>query len=214
MKIAFICGCLEPGRDGVGDYVRQLCAELIRKGINVYIISINDYHLAEVCEEPQYVDELKLLVYRISASLPVKKRFSAAKEQIEKFNPDWVSVQYVPYAFHSYGLPFLFSQRLKQILKNRKVHFMFHETWIGTENNDKLRSIIISVLQQVVIKGMLHSLKPLALHASLPQNYKRLKNLGFIIKPLPLFSNISVYSEEIDKQFNTVVRIGIFSQVD
>ena len=34
MKIVFICGCLEPGKDGVGDYTRRLSAELIDHGVD------------------------------------------------------------------------------------------------------------------------------------------------------------------------------------
>ena len=45
MKIAFLCGSLEPGFDGVGDYVRMLASEVIVQGHQAVIVAINDTHL-------------------------------------------------------------------------------------------------------------------------------------------------------------------------
>jgi hypothetical protein len=42
MKIVFVCGSVEIGRDGVGDYTRQLGLELLNQGHEVRIIGIND----------------------------------------------------------------------------------------------------------------------------------------------------------------------------
>ena len=42
MKIMFICGSLEPGKDGVGDYTRRLCAHLKKHHIEVGILAYND----------------------------------------------------------------------------------------------------------------------------------------------------------------------------
>mgnify|MGYP003474349261 CR=1 FL=1 len=44
MKILFICGSLEPGKDGVGDYTRRFCGELLKMNYEVQILSINDLH--------------------------------------------------------------------------------------------------------------------------------------------------------------------------
>ena len=47
MKIIFLCGSLEPGRDGVGDYVLLLSGELVRQGHQASIIALNDVYLQE-----------------------------------------------------------------------------------------------------------------------------------------------------------------------
>jgi hypothetical protein len=42
MKLLFITGCLEPGKDGVGDYTRELAAECARRGHSIFLMSLND----------------------------------------------------------------------------------------------------------------------------------------------------------------------------
>lgn len=42
MKILFICGSLESGMDGVGDYTRRLAGELDRQGHKTVLLSLND----------------------------------------------------------------------------------------------------------------------------------------------------------------------------
>ena len=42
MKFAFICGSLEPGRNGVGDYTRRLAGELAAQGHECLLVSLND----------------------------------------------------------------------------------------------------------------------------------------------------------------------------
>ena len=42
MRIAFVATCLEPGRDGVGDYTTLLAAECARRGHAVMRIALND----------------------------------------------------------------------------------------------------------------------------------------------------------------------------
>ena len=42
MKIAFICGSIEPGRDGVGDYTRRLAIELIKNSYEVAVIALHE----------------------------------------------------------------------------------------------------------------------------------------------------------------------------
>ena len=45
MKLVFICGSLEPGKDGVGDYVYILARELIDLGHTCLLIALNDQFL-------------------------------------------------------------------------------------------------------------------------------------------------------------------------
>ena len=53
MKLIFICGSLEPGRDGVGDYTRRLAGELIRQGHQIAIIALNYKIIAMITKELQ-----------------------------------------------------------------------------------------------------------------------------------------------------------------
>jgi hypothetical protein len=65
MNIVFICGCLEPGVDGVGDYSRRLAGELIRMGNKVQLISLNDYHIDTRTTELQEADGTSVQAHRL-----------------------------------------------------------------------------------------------------------------------------------------------------
>ncbi|QIL75338.1 glycosyltransferase family 4 protein [Hymenobacter sp. HDW8] len=115
MNIVFLCGALEPGRDGVGDYSRKLAGALVEKGHQVALAALKDGHVPAVTEGIQLSDEVEVPVLRVPASWPAAQRFSRAKEWIGRINPEWVSVQFVPYAFQAKGLPYAFAQDLKSL---------------------------------------------------------------------------------------------------
>src|ERR1022692_2576923 len=46
------------------------------------------------------------------------------------FNPNWVSLQFVPFGFHPKGLPFGLPRHLMSIIGSRPLHWMFHELWV------------------------------------------------------------------------------------
>src|SRR4030095_903714 len=105
MKIAFLCGSLEPGCDGVGDYVRRLASEIILQGHTPILVAINDLHIISEYNGFQSIANADIAVCRIPSCLSIKERFKLAKKRINAFAPDWLSIQFVPYAFHSKGLP-------------------------------------------------------------------------------------------------------------
>ena len=63
MKILFICGSTGRGHDGVGDYTRRLCAELIRRGEKIQILSLYDNQTTTFSNEDQEVLEIKVDFY-------------------------------------------------------------------------------------------------------------------------------------------------------
>jgi hypothetical protein len=65
MKIIFICGSLEPGQDGVGDYVRRLAAELILKQNEVSIIALYDKNVKRLRGEMQYDNGIQIPILRL-----------------------------------------------------------------------------------------------------------------------------------------------------
>src|ERR1700730_16908643 len=125
MKIIFICGSLEPGRDGVGDYTRRLAGKLILLGHDAAAVALNDPHIQDELAGTQPVDGVTVPVLRMPSAMDAKLRFQRVKEWIEPFRPGWISLQFVPYAFHPKGLPLLLGKRLKGLLvKGRLVHIM------------------------------------------------------------------------------------------
>src|SRR6266496_1424946 len=183
MKIVFLCGCLEPGRDGVGDYTRRLASEVIRQGHKAAIVSLNDHFIEEELISTQHSEKIELPVLRLPSVMSNIKRLECAKKFINAFDPHWLSVQYVPYSFHLKGLPFGLNNLLDNIKQDKHLHIMFHELWVGDDDSLKLK--VYSLLQKLIIKQIKKKLNPDLVHTHLPNYYFKLKNLKFEVKPLP-----------------------------
>ena len=216
MKLVFICGSLEPGRDGVGDYVRRLAIELIRQGHEASVIALNDQYVLQEFFDEQLVDLGNLFILRLPASWSSKHQFSRTRQFIEEFQPTWISLQFVPYSFHDKGLPIFLGWHLRKLTQGQQVHLMMHEIWIGTEFSSSLKSRLIARLQKAVVHTTIKSLHPSIIHTHLPTYRAQLQHIGSSAFPLPLFSNIPVVKQlpiTADADAN-VFRVGIFSQAD
>jgi hypothetical protein len=192
LKIAFLCGSLEPGQDGVGDYTRRLAGELTRQGHFTAIIALNDRAANVKSEEIQLMEDIKVPVLRIPFNYSSAKRFSLAGEWLNSFNPDWVSLQYVPYSFQNKGLPFGLRRSLQKLGKGRKWHIMFHELWIGFTKISPAKHKIVGFFQEKIAASIVRSLHPKTVTTTnrLYQLLLLKNNIRATI--LPLFSNIPV----------------------
>lgn len=207
MKILFLCGSLEPGRDGVGDYVRILGEHLSKEaGLTLAALSLYDPY---VVNEKEDIFPDKFQTFRLPAK--EKKRYQKASSWIQKFDPDWLSIQFVPYSFHKKGLPIFLARNLKLLIQDYKVHMMIHETWIGTQDF-QIKSRLTAYLQKILLKRLLTSSSPKVIHTHLPEYSEKLKSLHEHVKELPLFSNIGVSS--YPNKHNKKLVLGFFSQVE
>jgi len=190
MNILFICGSIEPGKDGVGDYTRRLCGELMRKGIDVQILSLCDHHAISFIRENQMVEGNTVIVDRIPVSTSKKQRFIWLQDVLKDFNPDWVSLQYVPYSFHSKGLPFWLPAFLKKIKGNHKWHIMLHELWIGMDWSASFKNRCIGLLQKWLLLKILKEKEKIAINTQIELYQSEIASQGHTVQILPLFSNI------------------------
>lgn len=211
MRILFICGSLEPGRDGVGDYTRRLAGELTRQGQKVTLLAINDDFLTETLIGAQEDNGTSLEVIRIATSLASHKRFEQAKEWIEDFKPEWISLQYVPFSFHRKGLPLSLSSKLSKIGKGVRWHIMFHELWVGMESDSSFKFVIWGWVQKHLIKSFTGNLNPSLIHTQTLLYQTLLEKLGFNPRYLPLFGNIPVVNSEFQDKRADNILIGFNS---
>ena len=190
MRIIFLCGSLEPGRDGVGDYTRRLALEMIRHGHQVAAIALNDWHLKNEFLGEQIAEENYLQILRLPSNWPSEQRFARAKEWIDSFNPEWLSLQFVNFAFNIRGLHFGLGNWLAMLGKGRKWHIMFHELWVGMALEAPKKHILWGKIQRKLIKSLILKLKPSLIHTQSHLYLAQLARLGFKAEYLPLFSNI------------------------
>ena len=130
MRFIFICGSLENGKDGVGDYTKILTSKLVELGVECLLISINDYYINTEVFETLEIKGKKIDVFRIPSLLKSKLRYEIARKFIMKSKVDVISLQFVPYSFHTKGLPYSFISFVNAIAKEHFMNIMFHEIWL------------------------------------------------------------------------------------
>lgn len=189
MTLLFLLGCAEPGADGVGDYTRRLAGEMLRKGYRVLLVATHDC-VAEAAREEQAVSDTSVPVVRIPRGWNDHERFALLTDVLKQETVDWVSVQYVPYAFQPRGLPYLFTGRLAQILAPYRTQVMFHECWVGISRTSPLKHRLIGPLQAYVARRMIRIMAPEWVTTSNELYQRVLKRGGIRAGLLPLFSNI------------------------
>ncbi|WP_439882582.1 hypothetical protein ACSX1A_05310 [Pontibacter sp. MBLB2868] len=190
MNIVFLCGSLELGRDGVGDYTRRLGVELIRHGHRIAAVALKDPGVTVVVSNTQRIDNRELPVLRLPYTMAANKRIELAKNWIGNFNPQWISLQYVPFSFQSKGLPVGLTRIVRSVGQGACLHVMFHELWVGMSVNSSYKQTLWGWAQKQLIKTMLSTLQVKVIHTQTRLYQMQLQKLGFETNYLPLFSNI------------------------
>lgn len=185
---------MEPQQDGVGDYTRKLAYALISRGHAACIIAINDRHMSgDSWEGKQKEDNIEIDILRLSHNLPWETRLNLSKNFADNFNPNWLSLQFVPFGYQIKGLPFKLDKKLKYISKHARWHVMFHE--LSVNKNESLKFGIWAFLQLKIISSLLNGLKPTFITTNTQVYQQILQKLGYKSFMLPLFSNIEYLAE-------------------
>lgn len=187
MKIVFLCAALEAGKDGVGDYTRRLAGACHAKGETVAIIAFNDHFI-----ETRTDTDHPFKMIRIPKAIDRDTKTKLISSILRDIDPDWISIQFVPYALHPKGfvtgsIPFF-----KQITSGYHTQIMFHELWIGEELGCELKRKLVGKVQKWGIKKFIKSIRPDVIHTSIPLYQKMLSYKGIESKVLPLFGNIRI----------------------
>lgn len=187
MKFTFICGSLAPGRDGVGDYTRRLAERLQSEGHECQLIAIND---AETSHE------------RLSSGVKIE-RFqdglqSEARSEIDRlidnWQPDWISLQFVCFAFHPKGFIHRLSPFIGELRRGRRLAIMFHELWVGEQPSLPFKHKVMGGIQRWQMLRALKYWKPDCLHTSNRLYQYVLEREGWASERLPIFGNITIAS--------------------
>jgi hypothetical protein len=188
MNLLFFCGALEPGRDGVGDYTRQLAGACAARGHGCTVIALHDPHVPRVTE--QVADDVRLI--RLAATAPWPERLAWAGQHLRRLAPDWVSWQLVPYGFQARG--FLPGALLQQApaLRGARCHVMLHELWLGLEAGASWRARAVGWLQRRGVLCLLDQLDPDCVQTSQATYQFVLNREGYDAGVLGLFGNVPI----------------------
>ena len=190
MRISFLCSSLEPGRDGVGDYTRRLAGEFIRQGHLCVAVALNDAHINAVVSETQQIQGISVSVLRLPDKMPWSLRKLETSKWLAKFNPDWFSLQFVPFGFHPKGLCFGLGKWLETLNPTAYWHIMFHELWLGLDKKCPVKHRVWGGLQRFIILDMVRRLRPQMVHTQADLYRETLSHHKIASAILPLFSNI------------------------
>jgi hypothetical protein len=179
MRIAFVTSCLEPERDGVGDYTTLLAAECERRGHVVTRVALNDPHVTEIMETPSLL--------RLPQALAWKARWKQARRWLETFSPDWVSLQFVAFGFHPRGLVEEIAGPLAGLFSGWSVHVFLHELWLGEEIGAPWKHRALGWLQRRSVLPLLRGLNARVIHTSNSAYVRLLSRRGVTARRLPLF---------------------------
>lgn len=192
MNILFICGSAEPGKDGVGDYIRRLCGELSRTAHKAQILSLCDKHASHFFTETQFVEGSSVIVSRIPIGSSYKQQQAWSQQILNPAQFDWISLQYVPYSFHAKGLPLWLPGFLNKLQGTHQWHFMFHELWIGLEREATFKNKCVGFLQKGLIRKLKKRIEPKVVHTQSKIYQHYLSKIAIESHYLPLFGNVSV----------------------
>ena len=186
LKITLVTGGLEPGRDGVGDYARSLAVEATRQGAACRLLALADRHTANVIAGR---DESGIELLRLPFTMPWTQRVRAARRFLAASAGDWVSLQFVPYSFHRWGVASKLVRVLPELVGQAQLHVMFHEVWV--DGGSSLRTTLLSVAQRRAVRS-LAGYPPALMHTSNGTYQHALAQHGISAGTLPLFGSVPV----------------------
>lgn len=187
MKLVFLCTSLAPGRDGVGDYVRQLAAACAQLGHVCLLVALHDRNLSPTAALLQRANEV-----RFSAGLSWKRRAAMLASLLRDFDPHWISWQLVPFGFHPKGIMPVGAFALAEAARGRRNHVLLHELWVGIARDDRLKLRLLGAMQRRRLLAFLNRLGPSALHTTNQAYRFALAHEGWPADVLPLFGNMPV----------------------
>lgn len=209
MRLVFICSCIEPGRDGIGDYSRELAVALIRQGHAVRLLGLAERFCSAAGEGTQESGGVPVPVLRLPENVPWVERFSKARAWLCTFQPDWLSLQFVIYGYSRKGLPWRLAHRLGALCGGWRVHLMMHETWIGFMPGSPWRQRLVGAVQRRMVAGLVRRLRPTLVHTSIPLYQLQMVDVGVRAGLLPLFTNIPVVETDGAWVRGELARLGL-----
>jgi hypothetical protein len=189
MQILFFNSSLEPGRDGVGDYLRLLAAACTRLGHRCAAVALHD-HFVSAPAHSSWEDGT--ISARLPARMTWRDRLALVGEFRKSFRPDWISFQIVPYGFQKKGALLGLVPAFRALTANVPLHLMFHELWLGAGRPSPWRHYPMGWLQSLGIRRLLAQTHPRFVTTSNPVYASMLRSLNVEAGILPLFGNVPI----------------------
>jgi len=197
MRLLFLCSSLESGRDGVGDYTRRFAGELVKQGHECLCLAIHDRHMANgpqagAADGDTKEDEVKII--RLSSRESWCAKTLLIQQEIDQFEPDWVSLQFVPYGYHARGFCFALAHMLAKLHGPAGHHLFVHELSIGTGSRPSVSHRVQGFVQRMAIRRTIQHWNPQVTHTHVPHYRRQLAGYGVDAAMLPIPGSIPIVS--------------------
>ena len=181
---------IEPGRDGVGDYVRQIAQVLTSQGHSCQIVALADRFADQPGDatDPEYGFQ----IVRLPHADWQRGDIEFAVERVARFRPDWASLQMVCYGFEHRGMLWRSARRFARLRLAPRRHLMFHELWIGAWRNSSAKERAIGWVQRHLLLRALRIWSPQIVHTSNACYREMLRRVNVSVEELAIPSSIPV----------------------
>ena len=127
---------------------------------------------------------------RLPSVVPWSSRIIEVRKRLDVFDPDWTSLQFVPFGYHPKGLCFGLGKWLAAMNAKAAWHIMFHELWLGMGDKAPIKHRVLGALQRQIILDLTRRLRPRIVNTQAELYREALSRQKIKAAILPLFSNI------------------------
>lgn len=196
MRILFICPTVEPGRSGVGDYTVGLAASAASAGAETHVLAFAESSIESPSSGVVNFGAESAATTRVPRSCLSKQLRHAITTALTEIRPDWISLQWVPYAFHPKGLAAWGPFPWDTLTGGAKMHWMIHETWIGGFAGAPWKMRLTGSLQRWMMRRLFFRVQVRLAHTSNTTYVRQLNHAGMAAVQLPLFGALPTVTPE------------------
>lgn len=209
IRLVFLLGAIPKGQNGVGDYVRVLAGEVAPFNIHCSAIALFDDVKTTTIE----IDD-NLTIHRINRKESTSYKKKYLLDYIKKENPTHLSLQYVPYAFHSKGIPYLLLPLLFAIKDVNIIrHLMVHELAVGLHKKSSIKDSLLKYTQFLLLRLCIRigNFDSIHTQSTLYQYYltKWYKKVLY----LPLYGNINFNCNTLPSLQDSIIKVALFGGI-
>jgi hypothetical protein len=187
MKVLFVCGCLEPGYDGVGDYVRRMANGCQALGCEVTMLALNDHHVLSLTVQDANGNRL----VRVPKQFPAARRKQCFSDIVTGAKPKIISLQYSPFAYDHWGIAGDLADFGLALPPATIRHVLLHELWLERRDGG-CQPQLRGRLQTLALRRTLSVWRPAVIHTTNDTYRQRLAGIGVNARILALLSNVPV----------------------
>lgn len=203
-RISLIAPCVRPGADGVGDYALVIARALVPLGCEVQCLGFGDYH--EDCVDMEW-REPGVRSLNLNAHGHSGERLKRVADEVSRFSPDLVAVQYYWRGFRSGGGHAALARALDASSRRALRLMMYHEALFDVDPRSRLHAAARSLCIAGSITLFHHWLRPELSSTTCRPNAEALALLGIDATCVPVPANIERANATDPRNAEAVARL-------